>query len=173
MSLPRINLELDPDMETPNVFSSELAIRNWFAAKTAPLEAARKHFNRCGKISFDPVILYEPCIYCNRKRDVLKQDIAYWNMRCDKELKYFRDGDKAVTYHVQTHNAIRNIYALPKGKIQKDIDAWTPLEGNGKEYEALEGLMVKEFLQKQRWKLEDWARQEDIEIQIADAKGWP
>ena len=93
-------------------------------------------------------------------------------MRCDKEIKYFRDGEKAVSFHVQTHNAIRNIYALPKGKLQKDIDEWTPLEGNGKQYPALEGLTVKEFLQKQKWKLEDKAREEDIEIQIADAKGW-
>jgi hypothetical protein len=40
-----------------------------------------------------------------------------------------------------------------------------------KEYPELDGLTVKEYLHKLRWKLEDWARNEDIEIQIANAKG--
>ena len=51
-------------MESPNLFISELAIWNWFAARTASLEAEQKNFNHCGKVSFNPCILDNPCIYC-------------------------------------------------------------------------------------------------------------
>jgi hypothetical protein len=93
-------------------------------------------------------------------------------MRCETELKYFWGGEKAVSFACRTQTAIRNLHALPMDKIRREIETWTPFEESEKEYPELNGLTVKEYLQKQRWKLEDWARKEDIEIQIANAKGW-
>ncbi|KAE9368026.1 hypothetical protein N431DRAFT_494887 [Stipitochalara longipes BDJ] len=153
-------------MATLNIFTSDRAIENWFAAMTTPLETRARHFKHCAQYSSGP------CIYCDRKLDILNQDISFWKMRFDGEVNHFHKGAPADTLRCNSLQGIRNMWLSTKTRTQTHIAEWASLEASERVYDALEGLSAKEHLQKLKWKLEDKERRENIDIQIGKARGW-
>lgn len=161
-------------MALPNVFTSIPAIECWFAAKTTPRRFRAKHFQNCGDYSLSPSLTSSPthCPYCTYKLDIINHDIDYLTKLCLREIKVFRGGNDWCLSLWHDLRGIWNFYTEQQAKIQRQIDEWVPAEVGANGHTGLDISSQPNGLQKLKHRLEDMIREEDMEIEVAKAKGW-